>query len=90
MRTLFGPNWKTTISGIGNTIATVMLSISVIPYSIPTDLLPYLDPTIKARLFQIALGAKIVLGVWNAISQKDKHAIDPAVVIVEKPIEPKP
>jgi hypothetical protein len=67
-------NWQTTVSGIGNTLATVLLGLSLIPYSMPPELSTLLSPSIKADLLVAALVAKTILGVWNAIQQKDKKS----------------
>jgi hypothetical protein len=63
---------KTTLTGVGNTVATVALGISVLPYTIPADYLPYLPPKTKGYMFTLALIAKTVCGTWNALVQKDK------------------
>ena len=69
---IIGANWKTTLSGIGNTIASILLVISLIPYTLPTELSDILSPTAKRNLLIVGLIAKTVLGIWNSIQQKDK------------------
>lgn len=71
---IFGVNWRTTISGVGSQIASALLAISLIPYTLPTDLANVLPPKLKANLFIGALAAKFILGFWNSLAQKDKTA----------------
>jgi len=73
MSRIFGANWKTSVSGIGDTIASILLAISLIPYTLPTELSTLLSPNLKKDLLIAALVAKTILGVWNAVQQKDKN-----------------
>lgn len=73
MNKIIGANWKTTVSGIGSTLASLLLGLTLIPYTMPTELSNILSPQWKLRVLMVALIAKTALGTWNALQQKDKN-----------------
>ena len=69
---VFGANYKTMLTGIGSTLSSVLVFISLIPYTLPTELSTIMSPALKPNVLLIAVVAKLVLGFWNSVVQKDK------------------
>ncbi len=67
-----GANWATTLSGIGSEIGSVLLVLSILPYTLG-DLATIIPPAWKAKMVVVALIAKTLLGVWNSLAQKSKN-----------------
>lgn len=69
---LFGANYKTSLTGLASTLSSLLVYISLIPYTLPTELSNVMSPEVKKNVFVCALVSKLIAGAWNAVSQKDK------------------
>lgn len=70
MSNLFGPNWKTTVSGIAAAIFAGLTALAGLPYELGNVGIP---PEWKSPIFKYGLAATIVLKFWNSIAQKDRN-----------------
>ena len=72
-------NWKTTVTGIGGALFSVLLVLSILPATLG-DLAAIIPPEWKVRLATTALVATTILRILNALAQNDaKGGVDPAV-----------
>lgn len=67
-----GANYKTSLTGFGTAIFSLLTALSAVPYTIG-DLGNIIPPEYKAKLFTVALASAFILRVWNASLQKDKE-----------------
>ena len=71
MSKILGANWKTSVSGIGAAIFTMLGAIAALPYSFG-EIASLMPPQWKGRVAVAGFAAGFILKVWNAIQQKDK------------------
>ena len=65
-------NWKTTISGIGAAIFSLLSILAALPYE--NGVLANIFPVEwKPRILQISIVAALILKIWNSMVQKDKN-----------------
>jgi hypothetical protein len=68
---LFGANWKTTVSGIGAALFSVLTILAALPYEMG-DLAAIFSPAWKGKIATIAGIAALLLKIWNSLVQKDR------------------
>ena len=68
---VIGANWKTTVSGIGAMIFSVLTALAALPYTLG-DIATIIPPEYKAKVFLYSAIAAAALKVWNSVQQKDK------------------
>lgn len=65
-------NWKTSVSGIGAAIFSLLSILAALPYE--TGGIANLFPVEwKPKILQISIIAALILKIWNSTSQKDKN-----------------
>lgn len=65
-------NWKTSVSGIGAAIFSLLSILAALPYE--TGGIANLFPVEwKPTILQISIVAALLLKIWNSMSQKDKN-----------------
>src|ERR1022692_1909878 len=69
---LIGPNWKTTLSGIGVALFALLNALALAPTELG-DFGMIIPPTWKAKILCVSLGAAFIMRVLNAMHQKDKN-----------------
>lgn len=69
---LIGPNWKTTVSGIGAALFGLLTLLAALPYSLG-DIATIIPPEWKGKIAALGLIAGTVLKIWNSTQQKDKN-----------------
>ena len=69
---LFGPNWKTLVSGAGTAIFGALTTLASLPYTLG-DIATIIPPEWKPIVFKYSLIATVILKFWNSLAQKSKN-----------------
>ena len=69
---LIGPNWKTTLSGIGIALFALLNALALAPTELG-DFGMIIPPAYKAKILMVSLGAAFVMRVLNAMHQKSAN-----------------
>lgn len=87
--TIFGANWRTTVSGIGTAIFSALTALAALPYTLG-EAATIIPPDYKAKVFTVSLFATVALRVWNSVAQKDKSVTGGTVqqTVNFTPVEP--
>lgn len=89
---VFGPSWKTTVSGFGAAIMSFLTILSMVPYELG-ELSTVIDPAWKARLTLISAIAAFLLRLINSHYTKDRNIhggnvlVDGQGTVVERTVD---
>ena len=72
MSNILGANWKTTVSGVGTAIFTLLTVLAALPYELG-DIATIFPPQWKAKIAIAGAIAALILKVWNSVVQKDRN-----------------
>ncbi len=72
MEKILGANWKTTVSGVGTAIFSLLTILAALPDQLG-DIAQIIPPDLKSKVVTVGLIATFALRVWNAYVQKDKN-----------------
>ena len=67
-------DWKTTLSGIGAAVFSVLTLLAALPYQLG-DLATFIPSKYKETVFVVAASAAFILKVINSVVQKDKPSV---------------
>lgn len=67
---IFGPNWRTTLSGVGAAFFGLLSILAVAPYQLG-ELATFIPPEWKARVLVVSAVSAFILRLWNANVAKD-------------------
>ncbi len=70
--TFLGPNWKTTVSGVGAAIFSLLTILAALPYDLG-DVATIIPPAWKGKLVTAGIIASLALRVWNSVAQKSAN-----------------
>ena len=76
-----GANWRTTLTGVGTAIFSVLAALAAAPYELG-ELATIIPPHWKAKLFAISAGATFILRLVNAHVAKDATVSGGSVINV--------
>jgi hypothetical protein len=79
LETILGPNWRTTLTGLGAALSGLLAAVAAAPYELG-NVAEIIPPAWKAKFFAASAIAAFILRAWNASLQKDKQVTgaDPA------------
>jgi hypothetical protein len=69
---LIGPNWRTTLSGVGSALTATLSLVAAAPYELG-DIATIIPPEWKAKVFGWAAVATFILRVIKSVNTKDKQ-----------------